>query len=235
MATFIAGILKNIVPGSLAFLVLALSVGLGPLVLRRTLSRWQVVWLGAVACCYLVLSLPATATALAGRLSRHGSIDRPEDARGASTVVVFDGDHPGTRMLETIRLYSLLHPQWVVVSSMRGMDTRLARAGIPADRILVDSRSETTREQALNLHHLLQTHGIDRIVLVASPIHMPRVLGACQATGVRAVPSVALMPHESVLRARWRLLPQLGALTFSTESLYEMLALWWYGKQGWIA
>jgi uncharacterized SAM-binding protein YcdF (DUF218 family) len=139
-------------------------------------------------------------------------------------------------VLETIRVYSLLGgPRWVVVSSTSGMNRLLARTAIPADRILVDSRSATTREQAINVRNLLHAHGIDRVVLIASPIHMPRALGSCQAVGMQVVPSVAEMPHESVLNARWRLIPQIGALTFSNESLYEILALWWYGRRGWIA
>jgi len=45
MANVMARILKNFVPGSPAFFLAGLVVGLMPLFVRRTLSRWQFVWL----------------------------------------------------------------------------------------------------------------------------------------------------------------------------------------------
>jgi uncharacterized SAM-binding protein YcdF (DUF218 family) len=72
-------------------------------------------------------------------------------------------------------------------------------------------------------------------VLVASPIHMPRALAACEAFGVQAVPSVTAVPHTDLPGGVWSVIPRRDALFYTNESLYEYLAIWWYRQQGWIA
>src|SRR5215204_4197452 len=100
MATIMARILKNFVPGSPAFFLAGLVVGLAPLLVRRTLSRWQSVWLSCLVGTYLVLSVPVTARAVAAGLYRQASVNRVEEAQGAAALVVFDGDHAGLRLKE---------------------------------------------------------------------------------------------------------------------------------------
>lgn len=236
MATIIAEILKNFVPGSPAFFLAGLVVGLAPLLVRRTLARWQFVWLSCLVGAYVVLSAPLTARAVATGLYRQSSVNRVEDALGASTLVVFDGDHAGLRLKETTRLYALLDPQWVIVSSTRGWFLRDVRqAGIPPDRIVRETSTTTTRAQAIAVAALLKERGIDRVVLVASPIHMPRALAACEAVGIRAVPSVTAIPHTDLPGGVWSIIPRRDALFYTNESLYEYLAIWWYHRRGWIA
>jgi uncharacterized SAM-binding protein YcdF (DUF218 family) len=236
MATIMARILKNFVPGSPAFFLAGLVCGLAPLLFRRTLSRWQSVWLSCLVGTYLVLSIPLTARAVAAGLYRQPSVTRPEEALGATALVVFDGDHAGLRLKETTRLYALLNPQWVVVSSTREwFHHDLRQAGIPPDRIVRETSSVTTRGQAIAVAALLKARRIDRVVLVASPIHMPRAFAACEALGVRAVPSVTARPHPDLPAGMWSVIPRREALFYTNESLYEYLAIWWYRQQGWIA
>jgi uncharacterized SAM-binding protein YcdF (DUF218 family) len=236
MANIMARILKNFVPGSPAFFLAGLVVGLAPLLVRQTLSRWQSVWLSCLVGTYLVLSVPVTARAVAAGLFRQSSVTRVEQARGATTLVVFDGDHAGLRLKETTRLYTLLNPQWVIVSSRRSwFRNDVRQAGIPPDRIVSETSSLTTRDQAIAVAALLKARRIDRVVLVASPIHMPRALAACEAVGVRAVPSVTEIPHTDLPRGVWSVIPRRDALFYTNESLYEYLAIWWYRQQGWIA
>ena len=236
MATIIARILMNFVPGSPAFFLAGLVVGLAPLLVRRTLARWQFVWLSCLVGAYLVLSAPLTARSVAKGLYRQPSVNRVEDALGASTLVVFDGDHAGLRLKETTRLYALLHPRWVIVSSTRAWFQRDVRqAGIPPDRIVQETATTTTRTQAIAVAALLKERGLDRVVLVASPIHMPRALAACEALGIRAVPSVTAIPHTDLPGGVWSVIPRRDALFYTNESLYEYLAIWWYRRQGWIA
>jgi len=236
MATIIARILKNFVPGSPAFFLAGLAFGLAPLFVRRTFARWQIVWLSCLLGGYLVLSAPLTARAVAEGLYRQPSVNRVEDALGATALIVFDGDHAGLRLKETTRLYALLHPQWVIVSSTREWFQRDVRmAGIPPDRILRETSSMTTRIQAIAVAAMLPQYGIERVVLVASPIHMPRALAACEAVGVRAVPSVTARPHTDLPAGLWSVIPRRDALFYTNESLYEYLAIWWYRWRGWIA
>lgn len=236
MPTILARILKSFVPGSPAFFLVGLVFGLAPLLIRRSLSRWQAVWLSCLVSTYLVLSIPLTARVVAEGLYRQPSVNRVEEARGASALVVLDGDHAGLRLKETTRLFALLNPQWVIVSSTREwFQQDVRRAGIPADRIVRETSSLTTRDQAIAVAALLKARGIDRVVLVASPIHMPRALAACEAVGVRAVPSVTARPHPDLPGGLWSVIPRRDALLYTNESLYEYLALWWYRQQGWIA
>jgi len=234
MLTMLAGIVKNVFPGSPAFLLAALLLGLAPLAWRRPLPRASAIWLVLVSGSYLALSLPWVATHLAEPISRHDSIARASDVPDGAAVVLLDGDHLNSRVLETIRLYALLQPKWIVVSSFRQLVVeRLVQAGIPRDRILREGRSTTTREQMLALRPFLEAHQIGSIVLVASPIHMRRALGACRAVGIRVVPS-ASGPLHAEMRVR-SLMPELGALRYSSETLYEYLAEWQYRRQGWTA
>jgi uncharacterized SAM-binding protein YcdF (DUF218 family) len=231
-----ARILKDFVPGSPAFLLAGLVFGLAPLLVRRSLARWQSVWLSCLVGAYLALSVPITARAVAKGLYRQPSVNRVEEALGASTLVVFDGDHAGLRLKETTRLYALLKPQWVIVSSRRSwFQNDVRQAGIPPDRIVRETSSLTTRDQAIAVAALLEARRIDRVVLVASPIHMPRALAACEAVGVRAVPSVTEIPHTDLPTGVWSVIPRRDALFYTNESLYEYLAIWWYRRQGWIA
>jgi uncharacterized SAM-binding protein YcdF (DUF218 family) len=236
MAIIVAQILRNFVPGSPGFLVAGIVFGLAPFLLGRSLFRWQLAWLSILVGTYLVLSMPFTARAIAEGLYRQSSVKRAEEALGASTIVIFDGDHAGLRIQEAIRLYTLLHPRWVVVSSREPwFGQRLRRGGIPSGRIAWDTASSTTRDQAVALAALLTARHIDRVVLVASPIHMPRALAACEAVGVRAVPSITAVPHTDLPRGVWSVVPRRDALFYTNESLYEYLAIWWYRRQGWIA
>jgi uncharacterized SAM-binding protein YcdF (DUF218 family) len=238
MTIIVAQVLRNFVPGSPGFLVAALVLGVAPLVFRRSLSlsRWQLPWLSGLVGAYMVLGLPGTARAVAQGLYQQSSVNRTEQALGASTIVVFDGDHAGLRVKEAVRLYALLHPHWVVVSSQEPwFGQRLARGGIPPERFVWDTRSSTTREQAVALAAILRARRIDRVVLIASPIHMPRALAACEAVGVRAVPSVTAPLHQDLPHGVWSAIPRRDALFFTNESLYEYLAYWWYRRLGWIA
>jgi uncharacterized SAM-binding protein YcdF (DUF218 family) len=124
----------------------------------------------------------------------------------------------------------------VLASTVRGrVITRLVEGGIPRDRILREDRGTTTREQMVAIEDVLRERQIDGIVLVASPIHMPRALGACRAVGIRVVPSVSPRPHADLPDGGWSWVPRLDALRFSSESLYEYAAEWWYQQHGWVA
>jgi uncharacterized SAM-binding protein YcdF (DUF218 family) len=233
MPTILGTVAKQFVPGSLAFLILGLVAALLVLLLEPRWKRWTVLGLLLLSGFYTVLSLPALANRLADGLDRYPPLTQADEARGASAVVLLHGDHPAARLRETLRLYKLLNPKWIVVSAQGPHLRDSLRYSAPPDQILWESRSRTTREQALNLATLLQAKHIARVVLVASPIHMLRALGACRTAGIDVVPAVSPRPHASMPRGMRGLVPQIGALTLSTESLYEYLALYLYKHRGW--
>ena len=65
----------------------------------------------------------------------------------------------------------------------------LIRAGIPADRILVESRSRTTRQNLLFTQPVLAEHGLCRVLVVSDPLHMRRAMRMAADLGLDAHPS----------------------------------------------
>jgi uncharacterized SAM-binding protein YcdF (DUF218 family) len=233
MTTILGTLAKQFVPGSLAFLILGLAAALLVLLIVPRWKRGTVRGLLVLSSFYIVLSLPVVANRLADGLDRYPPLMRAEEARDASAVVLLHGDHQSARLRETLRLYKLLNPRWIVVAAQASDLRDSLRYSVPPDQILWEARGRTTREQAVNLARMLDTKHITRVVLVASPIHMRRALGACRMAGIDAVPGVSARPHAGMPRGMRGLVPQIGALTLSTESLYEYLALYMYKHRGW--
>ena len=112
------------------------------------------------------------------------------------------------------------------------MRDQLVRLGIPSSRIVVESESKTTHEQAVLVAPMLKSLGAEQYVLVTSDIHMPRSLGAFRAYGVRAVPAVApATPSSDPLSVR--LIPSVVGLNRSQQVAHEVFGLSYYFARGW--
>jgi uncharacterized SAM-binding protein YcdF (DUF218 family) len=158
----------------------------------------------------------------------------------------------GLRIVETVRVYRLLRvaaapgggEALVIVS---GGDTQhltpprteasayrdaAIRLGVPADRVVLEDRSRTTREEALLLKPLLAARHISTFVLVTSPTHMPRALRTLRAVGLDPIPSPS--PARTLSPARWSLLPNRESLGVSDEAVYEACAFVYYLARGWL-
>lgn len=251
-----------LIPGSIPFLLMGLTVGLA-LLYRKATRRWGRRWLTALVGAYWLASTPLGSRILAGGLDRgYGSLVQAEQAEGATAVVVLSGGSltyrargeeinvlsgpSAFRALEAARVYRLLNGPWVVVSGGIGdpdrqltpesetMRDELVRAGVPAERILVEPTSSDTRQQALNLTPLLAEHGIVRFVLVTSPAHMWRALTAFRAVGLHPVPSVSAWRSEGLPDHLWQILPSTSSLFDSQSAMREYLALVYYWSRGWL-
>jgi uncharacterized SAM-binding protein YcdF (DUF218 family) len=89
--------------------------------------------------------------------------------------------------------------------------TALARAGIDPGRILVESRSRNTAENAAFLSSLVQPRPDERWILVTSAYHMPRAIGSFRTAGfaVEAYPvdylaNVPKRDQEKWAEAAWK-------------------------------
>lgn len=250
-----------LLPGSLSFLLLAVSVGVVLLFLRGRSSNLGRIWLAGVAIGYWLLASPWAARALVWSLS-HGyqAISSPNASPSPGAIVVLGGgsvtntedgrrlsalsDASALRALEGARLYQLLGAEWVVTSggpSARGAEPEssiLAHAmvelGVPADRILEEPDSDNTYAQAVNLKGLLASRGIDRFVLVTSGVHMPRAMGVFRHVGLE--PTASPAPESSSPGAGgWQaILPSVRALETSQAAVREMLGLTYYCARGWL-
>jgi uncharacterized SAM-binding protein YcdF (DUF218 family) len=82
---------------------------------------------------------------------------------------------------------------------------------------------------------VLAEHGLHRVLLVTSSMHMPRALATFTAAGIEAVPA----PTDFTVNYRDRrtvidFLPDAKALSHTTDSLKEYIGYAYYRWKGWI-
>ena len=153
-------------------------------------------------------------------------------------------DVEASRVLETARVFRLIAPAWVISSgglvdpgtqseaSAATMRDELVRLGVPADRIVLESASRDTHDEAVLIAPMLRALGIRQLVLVTSDIHMRRSLGAFRAVGWNAVPAIAPDPRRPTRWLRWAL-PSAHGLDLSVEVVHELLGIPYYWMRGW--
>jgi uncharacterized SAM-binding protein YcdF (DUF218 family) len=216
-------------------------------------------WLTGVLLAYWILSTPLGATFISAPLMRgHPRLTSPQQASGATAVVVLgagivsyttDGmaiDDLMTsafRVIEGVRVYRLLGDPLLIVSGGNTQQIEPPRSeaaafrdaairlGVPASRIVMDTESQTTREQAITMKQLLGERGIDRFVLVTSAIHMGRSLRTFRAVGLDPVPSSSALADDD--ESRWSIVPARWALMLSDAATYEYAAWIYYWSRGW--
>lgn len=211
---------------------------------------------------YLFASVPAVPELVSWPLLAGFRPLRPTDVGTGRTAIVVLGsgsvsvrDWQGTRfsttdpiassrVLEATRVDRLL-PAAIVISSggnTRADDTRvptgesmgqvLRQLGVPAERLVVETTSRNTRDEALLVAAILAEHRIEHAVLVTSDVHMRRSLGAFKAVGVQALPAIARSPlADAPAIARW--IPGDRGLSYSGLVAHEYLGIGYYAARGW--
>lgn len=145
----------------------------------------------------------------------------------------------GARVLEAWRVFRLISPAWIISSGGRPdppdeaeassitMRDELVRLGVPQGRILLESTSRSTHDEAGLIAPMLKSLGIQQVVLVTSDTHMRRSLGAFRAVGVNAVPAIAPDPRLP-MQWFWWVLPSHKGLELSSEVSHELLGIPYY-------
>jgi uncharacterized SAM-binding protein YcdF (DUF218 family) len=242
-------------------LLVAIGIGVALLYGRQT-TRWGRRWLLAWLLGYWAISTAVGSWVIAAPLV-HGQtrLESAAGARGAQAIVVLGGGifsrsagdlavddlmASGLRVLEGVRLYRLLGNPLLIVSGGNAQrvlpprpESSALRAvaiglGVPADRVVEDRQSLTTREQALVLSRVLADRHIERFVLVTSPLHMRRSLAAFRAAGLDPIPSASEL-RDVPDDAFWTLVPDRNSLQVSDGATYEYLAFVYYWWRGWLA
>lgn len=257
---FLVGLAKgDLRIGSPTFMLAVMSAGTAMLFVRRLTraARW---WLAAWTLAFLVFATPGGARLIsAPLLYGFQPVQSRNDTRNADVVVVLGGgiktyqagglavddlDSSALRVLETARLYRLLAPRKVIVSGgntnhispvwseAKAMEAALVALGVPADRIVVESRSQTTREQVIELRPILESLGARTFVLVTAPTHMRRSMRAFESQQLTPVPSPSAMFSDED-EIRW-MVPKRDALLISDSAAYEYAAFVYYWARGWI-
>ena len=148
------------------------------------------------------------------------------------------------RIVEAARVYHLIKPEWVISSGGRvyaddpdapsgeTMRDMLVALGVPASRILLETESRNTHDEAVIVRRMLESLPADDVVLVTVDLHMPRSLGAFRAQGIDAIPAIARRP---VARPPWNVsfLPSDSGLMESNAVARELLGICYYALRGW--
>jgi len=126
----------------------------------------------------------------------------PADAAIVLGAAVDDGV-PSPVFSERLRhaagLFESGRLKWIVVTGGVGEGDSLAEAeagrdwlidaGIPADRLLIETKSRTTKQNLVFAQPLLAEHDIHRVVIVSDPLHMRRAMRMASDLGLDAHPS----------------------------------------------
>ena len=241
-------------------LLVAIGIGVALLYGRPTV-RWGRRWLLLLLLGYWGMSTPVGSWVIAAPLV-HGRphLESAAAARGAQAVVVLGGGifsrstsglavddlmGSGLRVIEGVRLCRLLGNPLLIVSGGNAQRIRPPRPessalraaaiglGVPADRIVEDRQSLTTREQVLVTSRMLAERHIDRFVLVTSPLHMRRSLAAFRAAGLDPIPSASELRSDPD-DAFWTVVPDRESLQVSDSATYEYLTYVYYWLNGWL-
>jgi uncharacterized SAM-binding protein YcdF (DUF218 family) len=226
----------------------------------RPASRAARRCLAGVVVGYLLASIyavPFLASRVLVRGFHHFSAADGKDAQaivllGAGTTTILDGERHFTildrtaamRVLEASRVYDLIGPVWVISSggvpqfphprepSAVTMRQGLVQLGVPESKILLESESLTTHDEAVLIAPMLRSLGVTRSVLVTSDVHMRRSIGTFRAAGISVVPAIAPNPMKPEAIWQW-LIPTERGFYLSESLLHEALGIPYYGVRGW--
>ncbi|MXV12613.1 YdcF family protein [Xanthomonas sp. LMG 8992] len=96
------------------------------------------------------------------------------------------------------------------------------RHDVPADAILIETVSRTTRQNLIEARRLMREHGLHRVIVVSDPLHMARALRLCQELQIDALASSTPSSRFRSFQTRWRFLLQ--ELYFFHRDLLEQAA-----------
>lgn len=217
-------------------------------------SKRRTVWFAATA--YLLLALvstPVVAFLAAATLER----DYPPKSvvPHISKIVVLGGgvrENAGggrswrlapdsyERCLRAYFLH-LEHPSATIIASGGKVDGKrpgpplgealksvLCDLGVPADAVVVESESQNTFENAVNVRKLIGASSDGSVALVTTAIHLPRAVSCFRAQGIRVVPvgigyqATKFSPHPLAF------LPQTRAADSIRRVVHEWLGIVWY-------
>lgn len=149
-----------------------------------------------------------------------------------------------SRVLEAVRVYELVNPEWVIsaggkirpddVAQATGIAMRnlLVQLGVPADRVVTETTSRNTHEDALAVVSMLPKLNVEHLVLVTSDTHMRRSLGTFRAAGVQTIPAIVRDPFPPSSWPDW-IVPGEEGLWGSSLVAHEILGIGYYAARGW--
>jgi uncharacterized SAM-binding protein YcdF (DUF218 family) len=148
------------------------------------------------------------------------------------------------RVLEAVRVFKLTDAAWIIASgglvrptdsdepNGRTMRDALVRSGVPASRLLVETDSRNTHDEAVIVRDMLRSLDVQHVILVTSETHMRRSLGTFRAQGIRPIPAISREPVPSMPWFGW-IIPTEGGLNHAADVWHEIIGLGYYFVRGW--
>ena len=214
---------------------------------------------------FMVAATPAVGTRMLASLEQQYPQQAMNELPAADAIVVLGGAlglplpprqytqlvDGSDRLFLTARLYEAGKAPNVIITGgnvfpqegMRGEAWYASQVlegwGIPRSRLITETRSRNTYENAVNTRPLLTSLRAKRILLVTSGYHMPRAHGvftrALDGTGIEIVPVAAdIKVTESDSPAMLAWLPGAGALVATTIAIHEYAGQYMYEWRGWM-
>ncbi|HTU19781.1 MAG TPA: YdcF family protein [Gemmataceae bacterium] len=240
------------------FVLLYLLIGLALLKLWwRRREQWRLLLVLTIAFCALFLCSTPLASYLAlGSLewSYPPREHRPDDAQGIVILAGYVRPAEGVRRhaelgqdtlyrcLEGAELYHLRKPCPVLVSGGRVDDSQplcaplmqdfLVKLGVPPTDILVEDRSRTTWENAVESRKLLAQRSIGKILLVTDAAHLVRAERCFRKQGIEVVSWGCRYRATTFSLELKTFLPSPSGGAGLLAAVHEWLGLAWYRLRG---
>lgn len=108
----------------------------------------------------------------------------------------------------------------------------LERQGVPSSVLMLETQSRNTHQNAAYSAPVLRNHGLQRILLVTSPIHMPRAVASFEKQGLEVIPAPTLdrCRLRSCAGPPWH---PATVLLLTGQSLKEYGGMLYYRLRGW--
>jgi uncharacterized SAM-binding protein YcdF (DUF218 family) len=244
--------------GGILACVLACTIAL---MVRPASSRPRWVLL-VVSLLYLLASIPTVANLASGvLLIGRVPFQRAELPPGRTAIVVLGSGSvtvrdwaanpystvdpwAAARVLEAARVFHETDAAWIISSGghARGDDPTmptgesmrdaLVQLGVPRNRIVVETESRNTHEEAIVVAPLLRSLQVDHVVLVTSDTHMLRSVCTFRAADVDTIPAIARNPYADDPPRR-RFTPGHRGLQASSAIAHEIFGIASYAVRGW--
>lgn len=251
LSSFLA---QLIIPLNLCLALLFAALLMRMLRCRRTANVLLViglVWGG-------MWSLPATSLWAGGWLEHRYPYQSPESLPQADAIVVlgghtaggrpnwfedYDADKRITRSDTAAQVYHAGRAPLIVLSGAlldgstseaQTMAAALEHDKVPAQALILEERSQNTRENAVFTRQALGARQIGPVLLVTSALHMPRAMATFKRLGmdVIAAPSPPqIVPPQDPEFSPW--MPNQRAFSAARSIIKEYAALVLYWVRGW--
>ena len=251
------------IPGSLGLLLIVCALSTILLYGNKRLQSYGRILLTFILGVYWIFSTQLGANWLELQLIKKFSpLTQEQSSIDAQGIVVLSGGAHTTnsdliaihsmsiptsfRVIETLRIHSMFPNLPIILSGGIGdkhtlsipesliMQKELIDSNINDQIIIIESQSQNTYEQSVNVKQILENRQIDKVILITSPTHMRRATATFNSQQINHIPSISMHPSKHVKPGITAILPSRNNLYRSRNVVKEILAFEYYKQKHWI-